>query len=284
MNKAEFLSALKARLAVLEPSEQQDILDEYAYHIDMRVAGGLTEEEADRDFGDMDQLVRLIYEAYHVNPDYCPPAAQAGTAPVSAPEPVPDLPDPEEDDDEEQPSRLIRFLAPIDKFFCTLWANLKHGFCAVGQWFAQLGHKIAGWFRRKPGLETAELCPAPETGTALPGSGAEQEGQEEQTGSGFGTRFLTCCKAVLRTVWNGFLLFCALPFAAAGVLGLIVLGFAVVMLAQGYPLAGPLLVLVGGLLCCGAILALGTNLIWRRPEPEEEECSEEVEIDEEEND
>ena len=43
-NKAWFLKELQSRIAVLEDAEQQDILAEYAQHIDLRVAGGLTED------------------------------------------------------------------------------------------------------------------------------------------------------------------------------------------------------------------------------------------------
>ena len=59
MNKESFLKELQSGLAVLAESEQQDILAEYAQHIDMRMASGLTEEEAIRDFGDIRQLTAV---------------------------------------------------------------------------------------------------------------------------------------------------------------------------------------------------------------------------------
>lgn len=37
MNKTEFLDELKNGLAVLEEKEQQDILEEYTQHIDMKM-------------------------------------------------------------------------------------------------------------------------------------------------------------------------------------------------------------------------------------------------------
>ena len=39
MNKTEFLDELKNGLAVLEEKEQQDILEEYTQHIDMKMEG-----------------------------------------------------------------------------------------------------------------------------------------------------------------------------------------------------------------------------------------------------
>ena len=65
MNKEMFLKELQDRLAVLEESERQDILAEYAQHIELRTAGGLTEEAAIQDFGDLDQLTAEILGAYH---------------------------------------------------------------------------------------------------------------------------------------------------------------------------------------------------------------------------
>lgn len=37
MSKEEFLKQLQERIRILQPSEQQDILDEYAQHIQMRM-------------------------------------------------------------------------------------------------------------------------------------------------------------------------------------------------------------------------------------------------------
>ena len=55
---------------MLEEREQQDILDEYAQHIDMKIQNGMSEEEAIGDFGPVKELAAEILEAYHVNPEY----------------------------------------------------------------------------------------------------------------------------------------------------------------------------------------------------------------------
>ena len=70
MNKKEFLEALRKALAVLDETEQRDIIDEYEQHIDMKVASGLTEEEAIADFGDFNEMTAELLEAYHVRADY----------------------------------------------------------------------------------------------------------------------------------------------------------------------------------------------------------------------
>ena len=56
MNKSEFLNDLKKYLTILEDREQEDILEEYAQHIDMKLSTGLSEEEAIRDFGSVEEL------------------------------------------------------------------------------------------------------------------------------------------------------------------------------------------------------------------------------------
>ena len=70
MKREEFLKALEERLQVLNRQEREDIVSEYRQHIELRMESGLTEEEAIGDFGDLDELVAEILDAYSVNPDY----------------------------------------------------------------------------------------------------------------------------------------------------------------------------------------------------------------------
>ena len=70
MAKADFLSHLEKRLSILKQRERADILAEYSQHIDIKMQSGLSEEEAIRDFGDVNELADEILDAYNVNPDY----------------------------------------------------------------------------------------------------------------------------------------------------------------------------------------------------------------------
>lgn len=70
MTKATFLARLNNRLQVLNKKEREDILNEYANHIDMKLAEGLTEDQAIAGFGDFDDLVEGLLEAYHVDPEF----------------------------------------------------------------------------------------------------------------------------------------------------------------------------------------------------------------------
>ncbi len=67
MNKAEFLTIIGKKLAVLQESEISDIIGEYSQHIDMKISEGMTEDEAINTLGDIDELTDGILSAYHVN-------------------------------------------------------------------------------------------------------------------------------------------------------------------------------------------------------------------------
>ncbi|MEE0699519.1 MAG: DUF1700 domain-containing protein [Bacilli bacterium] len=70
MSKKEFLDKLRKRLGILNKQEIDDIIEEYEGHINEKVASGKTEEEAIKDFGDFDELVKEILSAYKINEDY----------------------------------------------------------------------------------------------------------------------------------------------------------------------------------------------------------------------
>lgn len=72
MTKTEFLTLLEQRLMVLNDEERADLLGEYEQHIEMKVESGLSEEEAIQDFGDPEELIKELLDAYHLNTDYQP--------------------------------------------------------------------------------------------------------------------------------------------------------------------------------------------------------------------
>lgn len=70
MNKKEFLNVMEKRLSMLEAQEREDMLSEYAQHIELKMESGMSEQEAIDDFGDIDSLIAEILEAYHIDPSY----------------------------------------------------------------------------------------------------------------------------------------------------------------------------------------------------------------------
>lgn len=68
MNKKSFIKKLKKNLSILEENEVNDIVEEYSDNIDEKIKNGKTEEEAIKDFGDVDELSKEILKAYKINP------------------------------------------------------------------------------------------------------------------------------------------------------------------------------------------------------------------------
>ncbi|MDO4314570.1 MAG: DUF1700 domain-containing protein [Oscillospiraceae bacterium] len=267
-NKESFLKELQGRLAVLEEAEQQDILAEYAQHIDLRVESGLTEEAAIRDFGDMDQLAAEILGAYHVKAAY-----QAPKEKKKLPSPWP---------------ALRRGGARAAAFFRRLGGRLspRKLWKAVMTWWgkAEARFRLNEDFFEEP--ETADAaeentvpteCAAgpPCFGAAENKEAAESMKEKKEAAwaavSGFfrrlGGGIRRLCRGTARLVWNLFLLLCALPFIGLGLLALVCLGTLAVLLIQGYPLAGVTLCCLGGAACCAGVLGLGSGLVWRRSRP-----------------
>lgn len=70
MNKKEFTKLLERKLKILDENEVKDIINEYKDTIDEKVKHGQSEEDAVKDFGDIDELAKEILKAYKVNPKY----------------------------------------------------------------------------------------------------------------------------------------------------------------------------------------------------------------------
>lgn len=70
MNKEKFIKELSKKLSILNEEERNDIINEYIDMIDEKVKHGKTEEEAVKDFGNLDDLAKEIISTYKVNPNY----------------------------------------------------------------------------------------------------------------------------------------------------------------------------------------------------------------------
>jgi len=66
MKKEEFLSILRKRLNILEDTEIEDIISEYEGYFEEKLSIGKTEEEAIKELGDIDEIVRDLLAAYKV--------------------------------------------------------------------------------------------------------------------------------------------------------------------------------------------------------------------------
>lgn len=66
MNKEEFITQLKQSISILDDQEQQYFVEEYTQHIDMKMSQGMSEEEAVKEMGSVQELSKEILESYHV--------------------------------------------------------------------------------------------------------------------------------------------------------------------------------------------------------------------------
>lgn len=256
MNREEFLAALRSRIAMLEQSEQEDILAEYAQHIEMQMKDGFSEEEAIRDFGPLDELTAEILEAYHIDPEYT--AHDRTAEPSKAPkEPV-----------------VRPALTAAGGWVQRIWKRFLAGGRRFGQWltrgFHWLGRKcregwtwLKGLFHRRPKIETVEEESVPKTEQSKKEKSPILPVLKRNWAKGVeGVKQMI--KAMARLAWNCALILCALPLFCMAFLGLIALGLLLVLLFQGYPLIGVTLAVLGGLLFCGALLGLFWTWIWHR--------------------
>lgn len=266
MKREEFLKALEERLQVLNSQEREDIVSEYRQHIELRMESGLTEEEAIGDFGDLDELVAEILDAYSVNPDYgkrqrmpgkesakaageavLAGTRKAGSAGMRAASAL--------------KGWILRVLKGAAGLAGRLWTLLRGGVSAVSR-SLRPGRKMAleaqTWERREEtfrgNLDTGEI-PAPEQNPAprLPKMGTDRLFKRLFRAV---FRLAVLCIQVLGTV------FVLLPMAAVDFMGVLLFGGLLVLCVMGYPAAGLTVGAFGGILSCTALILLAADLLF----------------------
>ena len=70
MTKSELMTLLDKRLFVLNEAEREDIKQDFAQHIEMKMSEGLTETEAVGTLGDIETLIDETLMAYNIDPNY----------------------------------------------------------------------------------------------------------------------------------------------------------------------------------------------------------------------
>ena len=225
MNKKEFLDVMEKRLSMLEAQEREDMLSEYAQHIELKMQSGMSEKEAIDDFGDIDSLIAEILEAYHIDPSY------GGKAKKSAAE-------------------------GIDKKASGVINRSKQSF---SNFMEQQKEKQEQRMEQK----REEDKDRPPRWKRKEGSGFEKgEGRKmvetalQKILFVLKVAFVFCVKACLVLVM--------LPAAVLTLFSLFGFGTLVVLLMQGYPLAGVTLVMLGCILGFGAVTLFVLTFIMRR--------------------
>lgn len=263
MNKETFLAQLREYIQVLEEQEQEDILEEYAQHIDIKIQKGLSEEEAIADFGSMKVLAAEILEAYHVKPEYgrkkkpylLPVKTVEGKKPPF--------------------NALMRFCA---------WCREK-GTAAcrfIKSVLRRTGIKcrtFAGWLARPFGRRRPDSERIYETGEETMG---RMERNREVRGSrnlfhlaGRGCTkvwrlSVLCALFCFRLFWNMVWLLFSLIFAGFAMTALAGAGMLIILYFQNYPFGGFLLISLGAVMCFGTLAWWAFSLLIRKKTTESE--------------
>lgn len=277
MNKEKFLAELREYLSVLENQEQDDICAEYAQHIDMKIQKGLSEEEAIRDFGPVEQLAAEILEAYHVNPEFRRqgflfkmPKLGAGAfrSPMQS-KTAQGVRLSQDNDDNAQEEKARP--GGIGGRVKNIMAGAAHRIGNVFRWIggkcrALAGH-LAGFFTRSKGETDGNVQERTMERKRTRKMTAAMGSACRMTGRGIAALwrgFKEFCIFWLKFMWNAAWLLFALICAGMAMLTLLGAGAIVVFLVQGYPFIGLFLMCLGGLLCFGALAYGSFSLLIRK--------------------
>lgn len=246
MKKEEFLSKLRKNLSVLEEKEIQDIVEEYEQHIDMKMKNGLLEEEAIKDFGNLQELTAGILGAYHVKAGYSGDKKNIDFEKV------------------KQESRKATEKAT---------SAIGKGAGTAGKWGIRQAKKLYNLIKLPFSRFKAYMKENRERtkGQHFPGRLSNllsavctfvMKGVKLSVARLSNLLFAVCAfviKCVLWYLWfcwNCFCLVLGICASLAGLLCIFMLGIAIVLLFMGYPVIGITLICVGGGLVCGAVALL----------------------------
>ncbi len=303
-NKEKFLNDLREYLGILEEQEQEDILAEYAQHIDMKMQKGLSEEEAIRDFGSVQELAAEILAAYHVDSKHAMSVGRRGVWPAAfgksgggTGQPGSrrslgnmrgvgwlkghrrDRADVSEDGEpvavagqaEETEGRFFQRAGRwIREVVSGVVRGIRNGFCRIGKACRRFVDRCRKPFYRKRemGIDLQVERTAVDIRT--------EEKRKSVMGGFFGTMgrgtarlwkwFLGCCLFWMRLFWNMAWLLFSVLCAGMAMFALMGIGATVIFLFGGYPFRGILVLVLGGMLCFGALSAGAFGMMIRKKE------------------
>ena len=226
MNKTEFLNELEKRIRVLEKNEIKDILSEYSQHIDMRMESGLSEADAIKDFGNMDDLAAEILEAYHVNPEY---EKNEDTVTDTA------------ENKKDLKGLWTAFMGicasaagGIKSFFKAGGRLIKKIVLKIWSLISLLWFKIKGLFGRKEKPVQSETEQIINETDINENTDIKKSDKHKKIGKAKGrcgkmiSGFLFICLAII-------VILCLIPVTIGGLISVFGLGASIVMMVQGYP-------------------------------------------------
>lgn len=295
MSKAEFLQELEKRLHVLNEKERQDVLEEYAQHIDLKIANGMSEEEAVKDFGSIEELIAELLDAYSINEAYVSGGSQEQKADGDREKKLYQNVRKAVNETAEKAGQAAQSAGKAaERAGTRLWQLIRHFFLFWWNLACAAWERICRLVRRLTGRPSAEEAQSEqyqqreeerekmreekyerrekrrEERRRRYEEGLEQR-RERQAARMAGTqgrswlrRFWDGC---VRITWlcavfciKGALLLCAAPFLVFGLFSLFGTGMVAVLIAQGYPVVGIGVAALGLVLC--TLGTVGILLSW----------------------
>lgn len=250
MNKLEFLDELEKRIRVLEKNEIKDILSEYSQHIDMRIESGLSEAEAIKDFGSIDELIAEILEAYHVNPEY---------------ESEKEHTDECETENIHNKKRIGSL--KVKAYFIVVWIWIKNIFSNIFDGFKNILKRILDMVKKifvylkKTNSKADYTCNSKilEPKSKLKQTKDKNNNLHNKVKEGF--------KGVIKKLIYAFLVLiiviCLVPVSVVGIASIFAVGVSITLLIQGYPVLGIFITLIGLSVCCITLGGLMISLVTR---------------------
>lgn len=229
MNKTEFLNELRTNVTMLEDDEQNDIINEYSQHIDMKVQDGMTEAEAIDDFGPLDELVGEILAAYH----------------VKAPE-------------KSTPSTASSFIDGGKQMADAAMDATKRGYSKL---------KVVAHQAIEKGKDKASAAAEYDFDLdPIMKSAGKHTRKAASVTKRTAIRLWGICavlaKNCARWCWNGLVILTSLCCLLGAACLIFSFGFSIVLLVQGYPLGGVTVALLGASVSLTCLTLLLFRLIW----------------------
>lgn len=231
MSKNEFLKKLSDLLHMLKEDEVNDIISEYEQHIDMKVAEGLSEEDAIAAFGTVEELATEILDAYHVKPNF------KEKKKIEVMEKV-----------QSESRKAIKNAGDAGK---GIWSRLT-----------STVKKAASACKRlclAPFLFLKRIFTKKKDNSELNVDKSVKVKKEWQIGKGIKALFRGLVR-LIRKIWYGCIL---LLFGTAGVAFILTLGILIVLLVLGYPVIGVTIAFLGLVMAVNAV-AYYAGSKWRR--------------------
>lgn len=250
MDKATFLIELQRNIGMLDDSEQKDIIDEYAQHIDMKVSNGMSEKEAIEDFGDFEDFVRDVLSAYHVKA----PFDQAKQCSQEA------NPAPAQGEPWSEGRKRSAFASEAIKTARRCAAKATEATKAASNRISDL-------------TQSHDENPMPAKGEpdSAPSRPRKRDAGRLLHPAGTIWAFF---KSFLRWAWNAAVIVAALSALLAAIFFVFSGGVGLVLLAQGYPLVGLSVAFAGAAIAFGSLTYLLTRLIAGRKSDTPSSCDE----------